>query len=95
MNEKFVKNEGNFVFVSFWGSFSSNNKTQLSTERGARASNFASFHSTMSVGVLMARNIYEFTVASKGAIFLFTRIGEKSFTLSNIFHEAGKAIFEV
>lgn len=42
--------------------FLSDDRTQHWNKRGARAFNFASFHSTMSVGVLMALNIYEFTV---------------------------------
>lgn len=40
----------------------SDGKTQQSIERGARAFSFASFPSTVSVGVLTPPNIYDFTV---------------------------------
>lgn len=67
--------------------FLSDDRTQHSTERGARAFNFASFHSTMSVGVLMAPNIYDFTVLLREQ-FDFRekreRKIEENYSLSNI-----------
>lgn len=60
----------NFLKLFF---FLSDGKTQHSLERGARAFYFASFHSTMSVGVLMAPNIYEITMLLR-AQFAFGRV---------------------
>ena len=75
----------------------SDDKTQRLNERGAWAFYSASFHSTVSVCVMMALNIYvrEFTMTLRKhfqGIILWEREKREKNSLSKIDNEAGKAI---
>lgn len=92
------RNERNFVVVSIWGSFYRMTKRNTRTNAEPELLTSPAF-TQLWVSVCWWHRIYMSLRSLRRAQLAFyvtqREIGEKSFSLSNIFHEAGKVIFYV